>query len=210
MHPTLRAHLIALLATGTVAAALSAAVFLPKLVAEPFVLDPATMAAFPDPTAADSSAVPSSAQPQEYTSGRVRIASLGIDAPVVYGLTSTVESAFQAALAYGTVHYPGTALPGQHGNAYVFGHSSDFARAPGSYKTVFAKLPDAKVGEHVEMVRPDGTSYDFVIRETRVIAKDDRSVLSQSNGDRQLLTLQTSYPIGTALKRFVVIAELAQ
>jgi LPXTG-site transpeptidase (sortase) family protein len=145
---------------------------------------------------------------QPASSQRVRIASLGIDAPLVYDVGGTSEAAFQKALRRGVVHYPGSALPGELGNAYFFGHSSDYAWAQGSYKTVFALLPKIKVGDRVEIASADGTTQTFVVREAKVVAKDDRTVLSQGGRKKRMLTLQTSYPVGTALKRFVAVAEL--
>jgi len=137
---------------------------------------------------------------------RLRIKALGIEAPIVYTEASD-EDGFQVSLRTGVVHYPGTALPGQAGNAYLFGHSSDYLTAPGDYKTVFALLPQAQVGDMIEISDPDGRLFVYSVTETAVISPDDFSRLSQDRTRRQL-TLQTSYPIGTALKRFIVVAEI--
>jgi len=40
------------------------------------------------------------------------------------------------------------------------------------------------------------------------VSPKDLSVLDQQNFQKKFLSLQTSYPIGTALKRFVAVAEL--
>src|SRR5689334_16749092 len=53
------------------------------------------------------------------------IESLKINVPVVY-VNDSNEDAFQKALIDGVVHYPGTVNPGDSGNDYIFGHSSDF------------------------------------------------------------------------------------
>src|SRR5438093_1507422 len=79
------------------------------------------------------------------TPNLLEISSLGIKAPVVY-VDQANETAFQAALKDGVVHYPGTALPGQPGNVYIFGHSSDYFWSNGHYKTIFASLPQIKKG----------------------------------------------------------------
>src|ERR1051326_7424289 len=57
---------------------------------------------------------------------RVVVSSVGIDAPIVY-VNVKSESAFQEALKSGVVHYPGTAMPGEAGDVYIFGHSSDYS-----------------------------------------------------------------------------------
>lgn len=90
---------------------------------------------------------------------------------------------------------------------YIFGHSSDFVAAKGNYKTVFALLTKAVPGDLVRVTNASGTPYTYLVRETKVISKRDTSVLAQ-NLSKKILTLQTSYPLGTALKRFIVIAEL--
>ncbi len=133
------------------------------------------------------------------------IPTLGIQAPVIYTIGMT-ESDFQEALQDGVVHYPGTADIGAQGNAYFFGHSSDFTWSKGDYKTVFAHLPEIQIGTDIYIADPIGGTFHYIVRETRIIESDDRSVLAQ--GLESLLTLQTSYPVGTAKKRFVAIAQL--
>jgi LPXTG-site transpeptidase (sortase) family protein len=142
-----------------------------------------------------------------YPANQLTIPTLGIQAPLVY-MEGTTEEAFQEALQSGVVHYPGTAEPGQSGNAYYFGHSSDYPWGKGEYKTVFALLPSIKVGDKIAVTNKEGGIFEYVVQETKVVSPDDLSVLSQETDGKKLLSLQTSYPVGTALKRFIVIAEL--
>lgn len=135
------------------------------------------------------------------------IDSLGITAPVVYA-TSTGETAFQAALINGPTHYPGTANPGEFGNAYIFGHSSDFIWSKGHYKNVFALLPKIKLDAQIVISNQQGNKFIYTVTDSREVAANDLSVLSQQNYQKKLLTLQTSYPVGTALARWVVVAEI--
>lgn len=138
----------------------------------------------------------------------IAIPSLGIQAPLVY-IDDQAEEDFQRALQHGVVHYTGTALPGQYGNAYYFGHSSDYLTAPGEYKTVFALLPKILKGEVIYITDSAGQGYTYRVLETKVVKPSDLSVLAQDHGQRRL-SLQTSYPLGTALRRFIVIAELVE
>lgn len=147
--------------------------------------------------------------PPRMAADRLVIASLGLDVPLVY-VAEKSEAAFQVALRDGVVHYPGTALPGQPGNAYYFGHSSDYAWAKGDYKTVFATLTKIEVGARIVASGADGTPHAYVVTGTRVVSPKDLSVLDQGDGAEKRLTLQTSYPLGTALKRFVVEAKLVE
>ena len=137
------------------------------------------------------------------------ISSLGIKAPVKY-VEESKESVFQEALRDGVVHFPGTAMPGQPGNAYIFGHSSDYLWSKGNYKTVFALLPRINKGAEIQITDHNGDLYTYIVTDTFVVAPNDLSVLDQKNNEKKLLTLQTSYPVGTALKRYIVVAELKQ
>ena len=138
---------------------------------------------------------------------RLAIASLGVNAPIVY-IQEKNEKAYQGALMEGVVHFPDTALPGQVGNCYIFGHSSDYIWGKGKYKSIFATLPSIKKGEFIEITDQTGNAFVYEVFDSFVVAANDVSVLNQETGGKKLLTLQTSYPIGTALKRFIVQAEL--
>lgn len=131
---------------------------------------------------------------------------LDIIAPVIY-IEERTEAAYQEALKHGVVHFPGTAMLGAEGNVYIFGHSSDYAWSHGDYKTVFALLTKIEIGDRIVVTDADGLPYTYIVTESFVVAPDDLSVLEQPEGEYRL-TLQTSYPIGTALKRFIVVAEL--
>jgi len=134
------------------------------------------------------------------------IGSLGIKAPVIYP-TERSEAAYQEALIDGVAHYPETASPGEKGNCYIFGHSSDYLFSKGDYKNIFAVLPKIEIGAEIVISGPDGSEFIYTVTESRRVAANDLSVLDQQNYQRKLLTLQTSYPLGTALARWVVVAE---
>jgi len=133
----------------------------------------------------------------------------GIEAPVIY-ITQEQNNndGHQEALAKGVVHYPGTALPGEKGNPYIFGHSSDYFWKPGDYKEVFKPLVDIPIDTDVRITNPDGELFIYKVIETKIVGPDDTSVLDQLDYARKLLSLQASWPIGTALKRYIAICEL--
>ncbi len=135
------------------------------------------------------------------------IADRKIDAPIVY-IDGADEKTFQDALTKGVVHYPDTALPGEAGNMYIFGHSSDYKWKPGNYKQVFKPLVDIPIGTVVRITNHEGKLFIYKVTETKIVGPKDTSVLDQQNNERKLLTLQTSWPVGTALKRFVAVSEL--
>ena len=140
------------------------------------------------------------------TPDRLQIPSLAIEAPIIEAEART-QKAYRLALYDGVVHFPGTAEPGNAGNAYLFGHSSDLPWAPGDYKTVFAVLPDIERGAVIYVTDHSGNAYAYSVESTRIVRPDDLSVLEDPGNGKRTLTLQTSYPIGTTLRRFIVSAS---
>lgn len=137
----------------------------------------------------------------------IYIESLGIQAPLVY-TDETEERKFQEALAFGVVHYPGTAEVGEKGNAFFFGHSSDFPTKPGNYKTVFALLPHIQMGQEIIVTDAKGVVYKYETVATHIVKPTDTQWLKQGDRSEAMITLQTSYPVGTAINRFLVIGKL--
>ena len=94
-------------------------------------------------------------------------------------------------------HVPGSALPGDVGNAAFAAHRDTF----------FAPLRDIRAGDEVVVTTATAVHRYSVVR-TRVVDPSDVSVLRASEG--RTLTLVTCYPfdyVGSAPKRFVVSAE---
>jgi sortase A len=113
------------------------------------------------------------------------------------GLSTVVrEGADDSTLRTAAGHLSDTPLPGEPGNSAIAGHRD----------TLFRKLQDVRVGDRIAVTRPAGTAY-FTVRDTRVVAPTDVSVLAPTEGPT--LTLVTCYPfryIGPAPNRFVVRA----
>lgn len=137
------------------------------------------------------------------------IPSLDVRAPIQF-VTKANETEFQAALANGVVQYPGTAEIGTVGNTYIFGHSSDFAFSKGKFKTVFALLPNIELGAEILVSNSQKNVYTYKVYEKFVAQKTDVHLLEQKTNGKKILTLQTSYPVGTALKRYIVLAEIVE
>ncbi len=130
-----------------------------------------------------------------------------IQAPIIF-TSERDEENFQKALREGVVHYPGTAHIGEKGNAFIFGHSSDYIWSTGNYKTVFALLPKIQKEDLILASDNKGTLFTYKVIDTKIVSPNQVEYLDQYEYKKELLTIQTSYPIGTALKRFLVIAEL--
>ena len=115
-----------------------------------------------------------------------------------------LENDIQGALRNGVVHYPGTPQPNQSGNFVLTGHSSYFPWDPGRFKDVFAVLHNVVVGDEI-LVYHDMQKYRYKVEESFTITPDQISVLGDSGDNR--LTLITCTPIGTNLKRLIVVAK---
>ncbi len=115
-----------------------------------------------------------------------------------------LESDIQKALQYGVVHYPGTPDPNQSGNFVLTGHSSYFPWDPGRFKDVFAVLHNVVVGDEI-LIYHKMKKYRYIVEQSFVIQPDQISVLGDSGDNR--LTLITCTPLGTNLKRLIVVAK---
>lgn len=115
-----------------------------------------------------------------------------------------LESEIQDALKYGVVHYPGTANAGETGNVVITGHSSYFAWDPGRFKDVFALLHQVVVNDTI-IVYHEQEKVTYEVYETKIVEPDQVHVLTQSGEDR--LTLITCTPVGTNLRRLIVLAK---
>lgn len=112
-------------------------------------------------------------------------------------------------LMKGLVQYPGTSMPGQYGNAVVFGHSvlPQFFN-PKNYRTIFSTLPKLQAGDEI-LINFDGIAYKYIVLEKVETPAGDVSVLEQHYDD-EYLSLITCVPPGTYLKRLIVRAVLTK
>jgi sortase A len=95
-------------------------------------------------------------------------------------------------------HVPGSALPGQPGNAAFAAHRD----------TYFRPLKGVRTGDEIAITTRDG-EFRYLVSGTRVVDPSDVSVLRASS--EPTLTLVTCYPfdyVGSAPKRFIVTGRL--
>ncbi|MFH0776872.1 MAG: sortase [Patescibacteria group bacterium] len=155
-------------------------------------------------------ALPSEIAPPD---NRLIIPSLKIHAPIKtpenvnlqLGDWEAIESQIQDTLQNGVVNFPGTAQPGETGNAFITGHSSYYPLLPGKYKDVFALLPEIQIGEKIEIWQNE-KKFIYRVTSKKEVSPHDVNVLEDTDDSR--LTLMTCVPVGTALRRLIVTAEL--
>ncbi|HEX4979924.1 MAG TPA: class E sortase [Acidimicrobiales bacterium] len=124
---------------------------------------------------------------------RIKIPALDVDTIVVEGTSSS-------ALRAGAGHYPSTPLPCEAGNVAIAGHRTTYGRP-------FSNLDRLDAGDVIILETPIGQCTYEVTRKPWVIRPDDFSVVA-NDPTRQLLTLTTCHPKGSAAKRLVAQATL--
>jgi LPXTG-site transpeptidase (sortase) family protein len=144
--------------------------------------------------------------PSVFVPSTITVPRIGARAPIVE-IESNTEKRQQAGLAHGVIHIYGTPAAGEPGNAFYAGHSSDFIFKLGEYKTVFALLPSLHQGDYF-IISDDHTMRYFRVVETKVVGPRDTSVMERGGEGEAFATLQTSFPVGTAMERFVAIGKL--
>lgn len=143
---------------------------------------------------------------------RLIIPKIGENIPLVDINQGSVEdfdelnNIFMDELKGGVVRYPGSAKPWEYGNAFIFGHSSNFPWVEWDYNDVFVLLDRLEVGDEV-VTYYEWQKYVYRIKEKQVISPDDTSVLKRNTGKKEI-TLMTCWPIGTTYNRLLVIGEL--
>lgn len=136
---------------------------------------------------------------------KIVIPKISVDAPVVYGMNSVKEGDVQGALEDGVLHFGGSPLPGQPGNAVFVGHSSNLPWAPGDYKFVFMFLDRLEKGDQIYLDF-NKARYTYEVTDKKVVKPNDVSVLEGSI--YPIATFITCTPVGTNTNRLVISAKL--
>ncbi|EKD44091.1 MAG: sortase family protein [uncultured bacterium (gcode 4)] len=145
---------------------------------------------------------------------RIIIPKIGKNIPLVdVGLNSAfdfdhMENIFMRELEKGIVRYPGTAKPGEKGNAFIFGHSSNYPWMKGEYNSVFVLLDELNFGDEV-IVYFNQKKFTYIIKEKKVVKPGNVKVLDR-DPEKKELSLMTCWPIGTTINRLIVFAELQE
>lgn len=132
------------------------------------------------------------------------IPKIGLASPIIFS-KSRQEENIQEDLKKGVVHYPDTSLPGELGNCFITGHSSNYVWRSGNYNTVFIFLDKLKKGDEI-FIYYNGETYRYEVIESFLVNPEQVEVLEGS--PEPILTLMTCWPVGTNLKRLIVRAKL--
>lgn len=129
------------------------------------------------------------------------IESINVKSPITFGIENN-ESAVSSSLKNGVIQLSGTSLPGELGNVFITGHSSNYPWVRSQYNSIFALLGNVVVGDLVQ-VKFHNVNYVYRVKKIFIVDPSDNSVL-KSNKDSAMLTLMTCTPVGTNLKRLIV------
>lgn len=132
------------------------------------------------------------------------IPKISVAVPIVANVDGTNKTAYNKALLSGVAHYRGTALPGENSNIFIFGHSSTW-NGVGDYAEAFAHLNDLERDDQIIIYRQQKENK-YLVSKKEIVAADDLSWLEPTKSEQ--LILMTCWPIGSNLKRLVVIAKL--
>lgn len=110
--------------------------------------------------------------------------------------------------AGGVAHAAGSAVPGEPGTVYVFGHSTDATINVERYNAVFYLLRKLEAGDEI-IIYYQNKPYRYIVSEKKIVNPDDISdIINVENEER--LVLQTCWPPGTTWKRLLIIAKPQQ
>ncbi len=196
-----RQHLHSLLfgiGTGVVVILVFLFSFFNEMIIAPFIQPSRTVSSTPIILSSDS--VVASETPE------VIIPKINVQIPVVYDEPSLEEDAIQRALERGVIHYASTSLPGEQGNAAIFGHSSNNIFNKGKYKFAFVQLQELVPGDIFYLTR-DKKAYAYRVYDKRVVTPTQTEVLRPVEGKPATATLITCDPPGTSKFRLVVWGE---
>ena len=126
---------------------------------------------------------------------RIKIVRLSIDLPIAEGDLDrdTVRQETPENFAF---HLPGTAIPGDGSNSYIYAHAR---------RGMFLSLWNTREGDEVTIITPDAHELRYVVSEVHPrVDPSDVTWAARTSSER--LTLQTSTGPNPGDPRFVVIA----
>lgn len=145
----------------------------------------------------------------EDKSYRLLIPKISAEAEVVENVSPYDEAEYIRVLKRNVVaQATGGKTPGsgKGSSRYIFAHSSYSGVQNVRNNAVFYLLGELKNGDEIEL-RYHGTSFIYRVYERKIIKANDISFIDYSDPGRDVLILQTCWPIGTDWNRLLVLAE---
>ena len=130
------------------------------------------------------------------------IPKIGANAKIIANVDSSENKTYLKALRHGVAQAAGTAFPGEGGHIFLFAHSTDYFWNIGTYNAVFYLLNKLEAGDEVDLFF-QGQRYVYRVIGKDVVSPSQVQYLTRKT-NREFLTLQTCWPLGTTLKRLLV------
>lgn len=104
-------------------------------------------------------------------------------------------------------HYPGSALPGEVGNSFIFGHSVlPMFYSPKNYKAIFSTIDGLDAGDEI-LVEYNNLKYTYLVESDEMEKPADVNPLAEFKPhylNESTITLMTCYPPGSKVMRLLV------
>lgn len=137
---------------------------------------------------------------KQYPDKTLFIPKIGVTTPVRYDVGA---NAVMGELKEGVVHLSGSGRLGEGRNIFITGHSSNYWWEEGQYNTIFALLPELENGDLIYLT-DKGQLKRFKVTDKKEVRKSEVDNYLASEGEQ--LTLMTCVPVGTNLKRLLIVA----
>jgi hypothetical protein len=103
------------------------------------------------------------------------------------------ESPVQVKLQSGVVHMAFSPTPGEIGNSYIVGHTSNYSFVRSDYNTIFAPLVyQTQNGDEFFIYDYEGRKLKFRVFENLAISENDVATAYKTFGEKRVVTLQGS------------------
>jgi len=132
------------------------------------------------------------------------IPKIGANAKIIPNVDSADSKVYLEVLKHGVAQALGTAFPGEGGHIFLFAHSTDYFWNVGTYNAVFYLLNKLETGNEVDLFF-QGQRYVYRVIGKEVVDPSQVQYLTRKT-NREFITLQTCWPLGTTLKRLLVFA----
>lgn len=132
------------------------------------------------------------------------IPKIGANSRVLANIDPGDEKTYLDALNKGVAHAAGTAYPGEGGHVFLFAHSTDYFWNVGTYNAIFYLLYKLEKNDEIDIFYK-GQRYVYKVIGSEVVDPSQVQYLTRKT-NREFLTLQTCWPLGTTLKRLLVFA----
>lgn len=140
---------------------------------------------------------------------RVNIPKIGANAEVIANVSPFDKKEYMSVLKNNTVaHSSESSFPdrGKGTTVYMFAHSSQQGVLDARDNSVFYLLGELKDGDDV-LVNYKGKIFTYRVYMQKVVKAKETEYLNYKDSDKEILILQTCWPIGTNWQRLLVFAE---